>query len=125
MGKERVSAMPGGTISSKLFWNLIDRWGVADEAALALIGHAGGLTKRGTRPRFTLAGEETQRMANLLAIDRLLTDIAGEPGPWLRRSQAAAPFARKKPLDFMIAGGVPAIDATRRHLEKLALKKSL
>jgi hypothetical protein len=117
--------MPAGTISSKLFWDLMDRWGVADEAALALIGHAGGLTKRGTRPRFTLAGEETQRMANLLAIDRLLIDVEGDPGPWLRRAQGAAPFARKKPLDFMIAGGVPAIDATRRHIEKLALQRSL
>jgi hypothetical protein len=114
-----------GTVSSKLFWSLIDRWEIADEAALDLLGHAGGLTKRGTRPRFTLTQDEAHRLANLLAIDRLLTDIEGKPGPWLRRRNAAAPFARTSPAGFMAKGGAPAIDATRRFLEKLALKKSL
>ena len=112
-------------VSSKLFWSLVDRWQVPDAEALVLLGHEGGLTKRGTRPRFTLAPEEAHRLANLLAIDRLLTDVEGEPGPWLRRSNAAQPFARTRPIAFMVKGGAPAIDATRRFLEKLALRKSL
>jgi hypothetical protein len=117
--------MAADSISSKLFWDLVDRWQVPDTDALALIGHEGGLTRKGTRPRFTLKGEETRRFANLAAIERLLIDIEGEAGPWLRRSQAGAPFARRKPLAFMVAGGAPAIDETRRFLEKQALRKSL
>ena len=87
--------MTAGAISSPLFWSLVDRWRLPDLTALALIGHAGGLTKRGTRPRFTLADEEAHRLANLLAIDRLLVDIHVEAGAWLRRPNGAAPFQRK------------------------------
>ncbi len=117
--------MAGGTISSQLFWSLVDRWKLADLTALDLIGHAGGLTKRGTRPRFTLTADEAHRLADLLAIDRLLDNIQGEAASWLRRVNGAAPFRRTKPIDFMVKGGAPAIVATRRAVEMLALRKSL
>lgn len=43
---------PRNALTSKLFWELIDRWGIADGTALHLLGQASGLTTHGKRPRF-------------------------------------------------------------------------
>ena len=41
---------PRNTLPSKLFWELMDRWRVADETALRLLGHEVGLTLQGNDP---------------------------------------------------------------------------
>jgi hypothetical protein len=45
--------------SSIVFWSLMDRWGIPDETALALIDRPGGLTRSGKRPRFRLSTRRT------------------------------------------------------------------
>jgi len=44
--------------TSTVFWALMDRWKLSDVEALNLIGHPGGLTKKGTRPRALLWWEQ-------------------------------------------------------------------
>ena len=51
--------------TSTVFWALMDAWQVEDMQALALIGHPGGLTKKGTRPRFKLVGDEVTMVRGL------------------------------------------------------------
>lgn len=76
------------SVPSTQFWALIDRWAVADLDALALIGHLGGLTRKGTRPRFRLEGEEAARYSVLQALDATLSALGQEPRTWLRTRQA-------------------------------------
>ena len=81
-----------GSIPSTAFWTLMDRWRVADLDALALLGHAGGLTGKGTRPRFRLQGEEPARYAALRQLDTALDALGLDPGGWLSTPRREAPF---------------------------------
>ncbi|MBO1081668.1 hypothetical protein [Roseomonas haemaphysalidis] len=56
-------------LTSNRFWALVDRWPLSDLEALQLIGHAGGLTQKGTRPRFKLSDQEAEVISAMLAID--------------------------------------------------------
>lgn len=85
-GHGRSGTSPG--VPSTQFWALIDRWAVADLDALTLIGHQGGLTRKGTRPRFRLDGEEAARFSLLRALDTALSALGREPRAWLRAAQA-------------------------------------
>jgi hypothetical protein len=117
-------AAPRNTLTSKIFWSLMDRWEILDAEALLLLAHPGGLTEKGTRQRFALTPDEAHRLTNLLAADRLLTDIFGEPAPWLRRPNRANPFKTTKPINFMIRHGAEGIDRTRHFLAAEALRRS-
>lgn len=111
---------PRKPVSSAAFWSLVDRWGVDDAAALALLGHAGGLTKRGTRPRFRLVGAEIERFHLLQTLDDALAALGTDPRAWLRAGTKGG-----APLDAMRRGGAAAIrDATRAVVGE-GLRRSL
>jgi hypothetical protein len=66
--KKKTSAISGAepsNLTTKVFWPLIDKWDIADEKALHLLGHEGGLTSTGKRPRFTLTVDEARRVSYL------------------------------------------------------------
>jgi hypothetical protein len=77
---------------------LIDRWKVGDVAALDLIGHSGGLTKKGSRPRFKLTGAEAEVYGYLREIDSALEPHGIDPADWIQRPISEAPFNRDTPL---------------------------
>ena len=83
----------------------MDGWGVDDRTALSLLHHEGGLTKKGTRPRFKLEGAEAERFAFLREIDTSLRSLGLEARAWLAQPIASAPFGGKAPLAFLAAGG--------------------
>ena len=71
-----------------------------------------------SRPRTDLAGEtipfaltleEAHRLTNLLAIDRLLTELFGEAAAWLKPALRSS--TGKKPLDHKIQEGQRGDDA--------------
>lgn len=122
---------PLGPVSSAAFWSLMDRWGVGDADALALLGHAGGLTRRGTRPRFRLAGAEIARFHGFQNLDDALASLGADPRAWLHAANPAAPFSGAAPLATLLwAGGDTARretilrDATR-HVVGEGLRRSL
>ena len=73
---------PGSTASSR-FWSLMDKWRVPDAEALDLIGHPGGLTKKGTRPRFKLAGDEVEMLRGAQEIDAALVALKLDASRWI------------------------------------------
>ncbi len=79
----RGRSAPAGGVPSTAFWTLMDRWQVPDREALALIGHPGGLTRKGTRPRFRLGGEEAARYAALERLDAALATRGIDPACWV------------------------------------------
>lgn len=103
------------SVPSAAFWTLMDRWQVPDLDALALIGHAGGLTKKGTRPRFRLEATEAARYAGLRALDQALEGLSLDPRRWLDTPQRPAPCRGAKPLDLLRRDA----DAARQLLHAL------
>ena len=110
-----------GSVSSAAFWTLMDRWQVADLDALALIGHGGGLTKKGTRPRFRPEGEEAARYAALRRLDIALDALGIEPHGWLSAARPNAPFRGDTPLAVLMRDG----EAGARQLLHLLNRQGL
>jgi hypothetical protein len=86
------------SVTSVAFWSLMDRWKVGDLEALALLGHGGGLTKKGTRPRFQLVGLQAELFAVLREIDTTLSAASLKPDQWLRTPVQSKPLAGKTPI---------------------------
>ncbi len=118
-------APAGSGITTKSFWPLMDRWGVSDETALRLLGHPGGLTSTGKRPRFTLTPEEATRLEYLTEIGNSLELMFGDAGEWLRQRTSALPFHGLAPLDYMAVRGSAGIAEVLRFLARFGMKQAL
>ncbi len=118
-------AGPADSLTSATFWTLMDRWRVADLDALALIGHGGGLTRKGTRPRFRLVGEEAARQAALRRLDGALEALGIDPSGWLRAVRKDPPFRGETPLAALTRDGEPAARQLLRLLNRQGLASAL
>lgn len=115
------------SLSSKTFWSLMDRWGIADEQALDLIDEPGGMPQSGRRPRFSLTADQARRLEYLLDIDTNLNESWGgeDAGKWLARENPGPVFSGRSPLEHMIRHGQPGIADVLRFLHHWGLKQSL
>jgi hypothetical protein len=113
------------SITSAAFGQLMDRWNVPDLAALDLIGHQDGLSKKGTRRRFKLTDEEGEMVKLLFEIDQAMSSLQLDPKNWINKPIQAPPFAGAKPIAFLTKHGVKGVVATSRYLFKNGLKLSI
>ena len=111
--------------ASTSFWLLMDRWGIPDIAALELIGHPGGLTKKGTRPRFKLVGEEVDMLRGLQEIDAALMPLQLDPKDWLDQPLKAEPFGGATPLVYLTQTRLTGIRDTIRYILQNGLELSM
>lgn len=118
-------ADPASSFPSAAFWALMDRWGIEDLDALALVGHAGGLTKKGTRPRFRLQGTEAHRYAALRALDTALSTLGQEPADFLRAKQTRAPCDGATPLAVLHRDGADGARSLIRDLTRQGFQAGL
>ena len=103
---------------STAFWSLMDQWQVPDLDALRLVGHPGGLTKPGARPRFKLGGTEAELFGYFAELDTALRTLGLDPAEWLGKPIREAPFKGATPLAHISRNGVEgARDVARRVLE--------
>lgn len=93
-------------VSSAAFWSLIDRWKLGDLEALDLIRHPGGLTKKGTRPRFRVVGPEAELFSYLREIETALKTLGTNSADWIRQPIKEDPFKGRTPLAHIAHGGV-------------------
>jgi hypothetical protein len=93
--------------------------------ALDLIGFPGKPGRTGKRPRFRLTTKQTERLGFLLEIDRAVQAAGINAGPWLHRSQRAAPMAGRTPLQAMTEDGAAAMTAILRSLTRSAMQRAL
>jgi hypothetical protein len=112
-------------MASTAFWSLMDHWNVPDLAALELIGHMGGLTKQGTRPRFRVKGEEAQLFRLLLEIDTSLKPFGVAPDDWLRKPIAEKPFRGATPLEHIGRHHRDGAQAVIRRIMQVSLLGSV
>jgi hypothetical protein len=62
-----------------VFWSLIDRWGIPDETALAVIDRPGSLTRSGKRPRFRLSTAKANAFHTCSKLTRTCCALAMMP----------------------------------------------
>jgi hypothetical protein len=112
-------------LSSGTFWSLVDHWQLPDLDALQLIGHGGGLTQKGTRPRFKLSDSEAEVVAAMRSLDATLAQLSLDPATWLSTPLRPAPFRGAAPLDVIRKGRLQGLRDVSRYLTQMSLRLSL
>jgi len=112
-------------LSSGSFWALVDRWKLADLAALDLIGHGGGLTAKGTRPRFKLSEAEAEIVAAMRFLDETLEQLGLDPAKWLQAPLRPAPFGGGKPIGLILKARLQGLREASHYLMQIGLRRSL
>lgn len=103
----------------------MDSWSVDDLEALAVIGHAGGLTKKGTRPRFRLVGQEADIFNYLHQIDAALNAMGLKPSSWLKAPRSEPPYKGGAPLAYIAAHGLPGAREVMHSVTMRGLQQAL
>jgi hypothetical protein len=122
---EPASHFPRAGLSSGTFWSLVDHWRIPDLDALQLIGHAGGLTRKGTRPRFKLSDSEAEVVSAMRSLDATLAQLGFEPAMWLSQPLRPEPFRGAAPLDLIRKGRLQGLREVSRYLTQMSLRLSL
>lgn len=114
--RERLSAS-----ASKAFFNLMNCWSVRDEDARAL---AGGITNGPyyswkKQPDRLLDTDVLTRISYLIGIFKALHILYGEKlaDEWVKLPNTNRIFGRRPPLEYMLRGGLPAMQIVRRLLD--------
>ncbi len=114
--RERLSAP-----ALKAFFNILTRWKVRDEDARALLGGVsnGPYYEMKKQPARTLSADTLLRISYLVGIFKALHILHAEPlaDEWVRLPNANRIFGGQTPLDYMVRGGLPALQMVRRLLD--------
>lgn len=105
----------------RAFFNIMARWQVRDEDARALLGGVsnGPYYALKKSPDRTLDADTLLRVSYLVGIFKALHVLHSEPlaDEWVRLPNANRLFGGQRPLDYMVRGGVPAMQTVRRLLD--------
>ena len=115
---ERERLSPGAL---KAFFNIVERWGIRDEDARALLGGLsnGPYYKWRRDPNRTLDADMLMRVSYLIGIFKALNILYSETlaDEWVRLANTNRIFGGQTPLAYMMAGGVPSLQTVRRLLD--------
>jgi len=106
----------------KLFFNIVDVWKIRDEDARMLLGGVtnGHYYEMKKKPEVRLLDtDRLQRVSYLVGIFKALNILHGRElaDEWVRLPNTNRIFNGSTPLDYMIKGGVPAMQTVRRLLD--------
>jgi hypothetical protein len=114
----------GRVLSSRQFWDLMQRWRISDATALELIEFPGKLGASGKRPRFRFTTRQQRITSYLPEIDAALTPAGKDPA-WLHRKIQGAPFSRRTPVEYMVAHGMEGMANVLQYLNRAAMRAAL
>jgi Protein of unknown function (DUF2384) len=106
----------------KALFNIVDRWEVRDEDARKLLGGISNgtyyLLKQSPRGK-TQDQDSLMRISYLIGIFKSLNILYGQKlaDQWMRLPNTNPIFAGRTPLDYVLRGGIPAMDTVRRLLD--------
>ena len=105
-----------------LFFKMMKLWKVRDEDAKLLLGGISNgpfYEMKKSPDGKVLDIDQMFRMSYLLGIFKAINILHGEElaDEWVRLPNSNALFAGKAPLEYMIAGGLPAMQNVRRLLD--------
>ena len=105
----------------KAFFNVMARWKVRDEDARGLLGGVtnGPFYEMKRNPDRTLDTDRLTRVSYLVGIFKALGILHSDAlaDAWVQRPNTNPLFAGLTPLDYMIRGGLPAMQNVRRLLD--------
>lgn len=103
------------------FLNIVDRWQVRDDDARRLLGDMsnGSYYALKKNPDRVLDQDRLMRISFLVGIFKALNILYSEDlaDRWIRLPNSHRIFNGRTPLEYMIAGGVPAMQTVRRLLD--------
>jgi len=114
----------GRVLSSRQFWDLMERWHVSDSVALELLGFSGKIGKSGKRPRFRFSTRQQRLTSYLPEIDAALT-AADKDRSWLHRDIPAPPFSRHTPIQHMAEHKMDGMADVLRFLNRAAMRAAV
>lgn len=105
----------------RAFFNIMTRWRVRDEDARALLGGVsnGPFYEMKRKPDRTLDPDRLMRVSYLVGIFKALRILHGEAlaDEWVHLPNTNPVFGGQTPLQFMMRGGLPAMQTVRRLLD--------
>ncbi len=105
----------------KAFFNIMAHWKVRDEDARALLGGIsnGPYYEMKRDPDRLLDADRLTRISYLVGVFKALNILYSEPlaDAWAGLPNTNRIFGGKTPLDYMIKGGLPAMQAVRRLVD--------
>jgi hypothetical protein len=114
----------GRILSSRQFWDLMEKWSIPDATSLELIEFAGKLGKNGKRPRFRFTTRQQRITSYLPEIEAALA-AAGKDQNWLHQKIAGAPFIRRSPIQHMLVHGTAGMSDVLQRLNREAMRAAL
>ncbi len=116
--RERERLSPAGL---KAFFKIMDQWRVRDEAARSLLGGItnGPFYEMKKNYSRVLNPDVLTRISYLVGIYKALHILYGArlANEWISLPNDNVIFAGKAPLDYMVSGGIPAMQIVRRLLD--------
>ena len=110
----------GPVLSSRRFWDLMERWNIPDGTALDLIEFPGKLGKSGKRPRFRFTTRQQRITSYLREIDAALA-AAGKTPSWLHQRA----FGHRTPIEHMLAQGLRGMADALQLLNRIVLRAAV
>ncbi|MBW8868742.1 MAG: DUF2384 domain-containing protein [Acidobacteria bacterium] len=105
----------------RAFFNIMSRWKIRDEDARALLGGVSNGPYYAWRkePKRTLPTDTLLRVSFLVGIFKALNILYGETlaDEWVQLPNQNRIFGGQTPLEYMKAGGIPAMQTVRRLLD--------
>ena len=114
----------GPILSSRQFWDLMERWHIPDATALELIEFPGKLGASGKRPRFRFTTRQKRITSYLPEIDAALV-AAGKDQAWLHRKIRGAPMSGRPPIEHMVAHGMGGMADVLQLLNRATMRVAL
>jgi uncharacterized protein (DUF2384 family) len=103
------------------FLRIVEHWQVRDEDARALLGGMshGSYYQLKQKPGKTFDQDRLLRISYLIGIFKALNILYSEKlaDRWMQLPNRNSVFAGKTPLEFIAAGGLPAMEVLRRLLD--------
>lgn len=117
--EERKRLSPNSLV---LFFNIMEKWDVRDEDARELLGSVtnGPFYEMKKKPRGrVLDADRLYRISYLVGIYKALHIVHGEKlaNQWVQLRNRNQMFHGSTPLDYMVRGGLPAMQNVRRLLD--------
>lgn len=105
----------------KAFLNIMEKWGVRDDDARALLGGVsnGQYYELKKKPKRVLGEDTLTRISYLIGIIKALNILYSEPlaDAWVQRPNTNRIFGGETPLAYMMKGGLAAMQVVRRLLD--------